>query len=385
MTAPLGLGKGLWASMPSPGAAARFVETVFATSPIGMALIDERGTRLAVNPALGDVLGRPIAGLVGAPCWDGLHPDDVAGDRAGMERLLRGELTSYVVEERAVGVDGRHRWVEVTVSGMLSGELGEGLETRMLRQVRSIQDVADQRAADRQLRAALEALELRAEELAAANGRLADLAATLTHDLMQPVAAMDGFLRLLHAEAQELDDDHRGWLDRAVASKDRLTEAIRALHRHAAAEQLTLVPVEVGPIIRRQLADLAGPEPEVVDIAELPTVLADPGLLQQVVANLVENAVRYRSPERPLRLTIEAHPDADEWEVTFTDTGLGIDPDQLDAVFERGFRGSAATGTPGTGVGLATVRSLVERMGGSVTARPQVDGACLCVRLRAAR
>jgi PAS domain S-box-containing protein len=376
--------EGLWASIPSARTATRFVEIVFESSPTGMALIDERGLHLAVNPALSTVLGQPMESLVESSCWHGIHPDDVDADRRGMHRLLSGEVASYEVEERVIGADGRHRWVEVTVSGMLGPELGEGVEARLLRQVRSIQDIADQRAADRQIRAALDALEVRAADLAAANGRLADLAATLSHDLLQPVAALDGFLRLLQSSAGELEEEHRSWLERAIASKDRLTEAIRSLHRHAALEELSLIEVDLGVLVRRELTELTLLRPDVeIDVGELPTVLGDPGLLQQVLANLVENALRYRSPERPLRLSVRACRDGDDWEITFSDTGLGITPGQLEAVFERGFRGTASTDTMGSGVGLATVRSLVERLGGTVVALPRRDGACISVTLRA--
>jgi signal transduction histidine kinase len=245
--------------------------------------------------------------------------------------------------------------------------------------------VADQRVAERQLRAALDALEHRAAELASANARLADLAATVTHDLLQPVAALDGFLRLLQTEARELSDEHKVWLDRAITSKDRLTETIRALHRHAVAEELTLVPVDLAAVLQGQLAELTVLHPEVeVAVGKMPIVLADPGFLQQVVANLVENSVRYRSPERPLHVTIGAERHRDRWELIVTDTGLGIDRAELDSVFERGFRGAAARGTRGSGLGLATVRSLVARMGGVVVARAHPGGACVCISLREA-
>lgn len=371
----------LWATMPSLRAAGRFVDTGFQMSPIGMALIDDQGRHIATNPALSTVLGHPPEAVATMSCFDVVHPDDVPADRAGMASVLAGERASYVREQRVIAADGRHLWVESTVSGGARG----GSSVRLLRQVRSIQDIADQRAADRRLRAAHEELELRAQELADANDRLASFAATLTHDLLQPVAALDGFLRLLDAEAQELNEEHRDWLQRAIRSKERLAESIRSLHRHAAAADLDLVPVSFGEIAERFAADVHATHPTAaVDVGELPVVLGDPGFLEQVVANLVQNALKYHSPERSLRVGFAAERVGRCWDITVTDNGLGIAPDQLAAVFQRGFRGTSSAGTRGSGTGLATVQALVERMGGTVRADPWEPGARIRLTLRAA-
>lgn len=369
------------ATMPSLRAAARFVDTVFQTSPIGLALIDAHGRHLATNPAMSIVLGHPADVVATMSCWDAIHPDDVPADRAGLASVLAGERASYVREQRVVAADGRHLWVESTVSG---GADSAG-SVRLLRQVRSIQDIADQRAADRQLRAAHEALELHAEELADVNDRLASFAATLTHDLLQPVAALDGFLRLIEAEAQELTEEHRDWLERAIRSKERLAESIRSLHRHASAADPDLVPVALTEVAGGFAADVQAAHPSArFEAGDLPVVLGDPGFLQQVVANLVQNAVKFRSPDRPLLVRFDAQRTGPLWAVTVTDNGLGIAPDQLEAVFQRGFRGASSDGTRGTGTGLAIVRTLVERMGGTVCADPWEPGARIRLTLRAA-
>jgi len=493
----------LWTGMATAGSAARFVEAVFASAPIGMVLIDGTGRHLAVNPAAASLLDAGSEELLGRSCWESIHPADLGEDLAAMDRLVRGESTSYVLEERVVTSDGTPRWVEVTASGLTGDDLARGQSPRILRQIRSIEearrsgedaaalrsiisaspdalviadangrcthwnraaedlfgwsedemlggpvarlvqpadqlafarvmagaaagaatrwqdatwvsssgglravdvtvgplrdaaadvvgviaiarDVTEQRAAHTDLREAHEALEIHAGEVMAANDRLATFASTLTHDLLQPVAALDGFLKLLERHAPELDEEHRDWLDRAVRSKDRLTQAIHSLHRAATEKDLPLAPVALGPLVAEVLED-AGGAIDGADIASagLPIVLADRGLLVQVLANLVQNSVRYRAADRPLRMAVEARRDGLAWVVTVTDTGLGIDPDELSAVFERGARGRSAGSTVGTGTGLATARSLIRRMGGEVWAVPHSGGARICLRLQA--
>lgn len=494
----------LWAGMSTPGSAARFVEAVFEASPIGMVLIDDTGRHLAVNPAAAELLGRLPAELDGTACWEVVHPTDLSEDLAGMEALLRGECTSYVVEERVVDAGGNARWVEVTVSGLTGYNLARGQSPRLLRQLRSIaderqagedaaalrsiiaaspdalviadstgrcshwnraaealfgwteaqmvgqplsrlvgagdqlalahvladattgrpvrwedatwvsstgeprpvdvtvgpihdaeagvvglvalaRDATDQRAAHEALREAHRALETHAGELGAANDRLEAFASTLTHDLLQPVAALDGFLTLLDQHATELQDDHRDWLQRAIRGKARLRDAITALHRAATEPELSLAPLAVGPVVDEVLEDVGRGIDELhVASDRLPIVLADRGLLTQVLANLLQNSLRYRQPGRPLRVAVDAQADGAAWVISVTDNGLGIADDERTRVFERGVRGRSAEATTGTGTGLATVRDLMRRMDGEVWADPHEGGARICLRLGAA-
>lgn len=494
----------LWDGMSTAGSAARFVEAVFASAPIGMVLIDGTGRHLAVNPSAASLLGTERQDLVGRSCWESVHPADLGEDLAWMDRLVRGECTSYVLEERIIMRDATPRWVEVTASGLTGDDLARGQSPRILRQIRSIEDerqsgedaaalrsiisaspdalviadasgrcthwnraaedlfgwsehemvgaplarlvdpadqlafarvmadaasgsatrwqdatwicasggrpavdvtvgplrdaaagvvgiiaiardVTEQRAAHTDLQEAHAALAAHADELLAANDRLATFASTLTHDLLQPVAALDGFLNLLGRHADELGDEHRDWLDRALRCKDRVTEAIRSLHRAAAEEDIALAPVALGPLVADALEDVGDAFDRIEVPGEgLPIVSADRGLLGQVLANLLQNSARYRAPERPLEVAVAARREGLAWVVTVTDTGLGIDPDELSAVFERGARGRSAGSTVGSGTGLATARSLLRRMGGDLWAVPHPGGARICLRLRGA-
>jgi PAS domain S-box-containing protein/diguanylate cyclase (GGDEF)-like protein len=495
----------LWSGMGTVASAARFVEAVFETAPIGMVLIDRSGAHLAANPAAGTVLGHEIGELLRQTAWELVHPADLQADLRGLDELLGGQRTSYVVEERVIGADGAMRWVEVTVSGIPGEHQAHGEPTRLLRQVRSLEadqqakadaavlrsivasspdaliitdararcthwnpaaarlfgwtedemvgqpltrlvsgadhlalarvlgeaaggslaarwadatwfasdgcslavdvtfgpilgdegavvglvalarDVAHQRAAEASLREAHRALECRAGDLAVANDRLGAFAATLSHDLLQPVAALDGFLMMLDKYALELDEEHRDWLWRAIRGKDRIVEAIGALHRSVLADELPLTRVELAPVLADLVVELAGVgSTDIVEVGILPTVMGDPGLIGRAFANLLQNALRYRRDDRPLRIQVEAMRDGAAWVVSVTDTGRGIDPAELETVFERGIRGSSSVGTDGTGTGLATVRAVLQRMGGDAWAEPHDGGARICLRLRAA-
>lgn len=130
----------LWSGLGGSGVAASIVEAAFTETPIGMALIDGTGVHLAVNPALSQLLGVPAGELVGRSCWDVVHPADLARDQAQLDAVLRGEVGGYVLEERLVGPDGAEHWVEVTVGGAPGEALTAPGMTRLLRQVRSVED-----------------------------------------------------------------------------------------------------------------------------------------------------------------------------------------------------------------------------------------------------
>jgi EAL domain-containing protein (putative c-di-GMP-specific phosphodiesterase class I) len=241
-------------------------------------------------------------------------------------------------------------------------------------------------AGDRSLHRAHATLALRATELAEANERLRAFASTVSHDLMQPVAVLAGFLSLLDRGLPELDAEQRAWLDGALRGKERLVQAIEAMHRHATSVEIELVSTDLATLVEDALPGLVADLGEVeVDLDALPLVLADHGLVIQVLANLFQNAGRYRHPARPLMIGVSAHRDGATWVVAVHDTGRGIAPEELESVFCAGARGTAAEGTHGTGRGLATVRSLMARMRGEAWAEPsQGHGARLCLRFVAA-
>jgi signal transduction histidine kinase len=230
-----------------------------------------------------------------------------------------------------------------------------------------------------------EALETHAGELAGANQRLASLASTMTHDLMQPVSSMSGFLSLLEQGATELDDEHRSWLAGAARGRDRIVQAIDALYRHATEADVLLTAVSLENVVT-ELLPVALSDPDRINVERdpLPMVAGDAGLIAQGFANLLQNAARYRHPDRDLAMTLRVTREPRTWVVAVCDNGLGIPPKDAERVFEPGVRGGAAAGTSGTGTGLATVRSLMQRMGGTAWVEPSdAVGAQICLRFSA--
>ena len=104
---------------------------------------------------------------------------------------------------------------------------------------------------------------------------------------------------------------------------------------------------------------------------KFPAVVSDKLALEQIVGNLIDNAVKYLVSERPGKIMVEAKQIADRVQITIADNGRGIAAQDHDRVFDL-FRRAGRNDRPGEGVGLAHVRSLARRLGGEVTLRSQL-------------
>jgi signal transduction histidine kinase len=218
---------------------------------------------------------------------------------------------------------------------------------------------------------------------ARAERRHADLIATVAHELRSPLTSVKGFTATLLAKWERFTDDQRKlMLETVDADADRVTRLIAELLDIARIDsgrlQLARYPVDVEELVREQVAGMvaAGQDEErfLVDARPAPSACADPDKLRQVVANLLENAVRHG--EGRVRITVEfeaaqaveAPPTSEDpagmVAVTVDDEGPGIPDEMLGRVFTRFWRGNRRGGT---GLGLYIVKGVIEAHGGTIT------------------
>jgi signal transduction histidine kinase len=239
-------------------------------------------------------------------------------------------------------------------------------------------------------------LELSLGQLAAERDRVSgllqarrQLVAGVSHELRTPVATMRGYLESALRRDGNVPTDLRADLDTMENELSRLQRLIDDLFMLARAEvgrlELRLEPTDVGALAKRLVtiqAPLAWRQRRVELVAEvadpLPLALVDAQRLEQIVSNLLSNAVRHTPPGGLVAVTVT--PDQDNMRVDVHDTGGGIAPEALPRVFERFYHGEDASG--GAGLGLALVKELTEVMGGTVAAASTPgEGTCFSVRL----
>jgi signal transduction histidine kinase len=229
------------------------------------------------------------------------------------------------------------------------------------------------------------ALERRAGELSEANRELEAFSHTVAHDLRAPIRAIDGFANLLVAEhGPRLDNDARADLGAISRNARRMAELVDGLLEFS---RLGRVPPQDTRVVTRAVVDavleeaLAG-RPVKVEIGPLPDVRADTLLLRQVWFNLIANAVKFSARAAEPHIAIGAELDAGEVRFWVRDNGVGFDPAYADKLFGMFQRLHAAGEFEGSGVGLATVRRIVERHGGRVWAEGAPgQGARFCFAL----
>ena len=112
----------------------------------------------------------------------------------------------------------------------------------------------------------------------------------------------------------------------------------------------------------------------------MPEVQADPGQITQVLQNLIGNAIKFRGEQAP-KVEIDAQADGDAWVIRVRDNGIGIAPEQRERVFEIFQRLHTHDTYPGTGIGLAICKKIVERHGGRIWVEGAEPGSRFCCRL----
>jgi len=233
------------------------------------------------------------------------------------------------------------------------------------------------------------ALSHKASELAAANGELAEYASAVSHHIKAP-------LRAIHNYASFLLEDLEGsvaagpleyleHLGQAVRQAEAMVDAILEIAR-LGKKELECGPVDMGELIRELVASIGEPEGVIVSIEpEWPTMRSEPTLLRQIFQNLITNAIKYNNSD-PKRIGLGvAVAGKDQCEFYVRDNGLGIDMRNQDRAFQLFRRLHSGAEYEGSGVGLAIVRKLVARLGGSVRIESEIGkGSTFFVKLPSA-
>jgi signal transduction histidine kinase len=221
-----------------------------------------------------------------------------------------------------------------------------------------------------------------------------EFVANASHELMTPIGTVRALADALARGGMEDRKAARRFLKQLRVEADRLTALARDLVDLAQAQadelQLELKPTDVAEVIATVLERLhasaakAHVSLDALWEARLPLVLADAARLEQVLINLVQNAIKFTGDGG--KVTIATETQGTELLIRVSDTGVGIATDDIPRVFERFYKVRGATGSAGgTGLGLAIVRHLVGAMHGSVTVKSEIgQGSTFTVALRRA-
>ncbi len=218
----------------------------------------------------------------------------------------------------------------------------------------------------------------RTQELQRSNHELEQFAYVASHDLQEPLRAVAGCVQIVQRRyAAQLDVKAHELIDHAVAGVTRMKELIEGLLAYSLVTRTAAPP---GAVAARAAVDTAIANVELavrdakaeVVCGELPMVVVDPGQLVQLFQNLIGNALKYRADKIP-QIEVAARRSGEMWEFAVTDNGIGIEPQYFERVFSIFQRLHTRAEYPGTGIGLAICKKIVERAGGSIWIESQIQ------------
>jgi PAS domain S-box-containing protein len=326
-----------------------------------------------VSPAFERLWGSPANTFVEErSAWaDSVHQED--RERVVLAyRHFTQDISPYDVEYRIVRPDGSLRWV------WDRGFPIKDEDGKMYRVAGVAQDVTQRKASEQKQRQLME--------------EVRHFAYIVSHDLRAPLINLRGFCRELEVATKAMSaiagqvrgNPSSDWPDRltlasedamesiefiktSVARMGRLIEAILKLSRLGHMD-LSTEPLDMTALVRETLNSLSHQINEKgveIVVGMLPDVVADRMSMEQIVANLLDNAIKYLDPQRRGRIEISGWSTQDEDIIALTDNGIGIAEKDKDAVFQI-FQRVATPGVDGDGMGLAYVRTLVRRHGGRI-------------------
>ncbi|MCC7184729.1 MAG: PAS domain S-box protein [Acidobacteria bacterium] len=341
--------------LPAQGAPAPTEElfrAVVESAPNGVVMVDQSGVIVLVNRETERLFGYTRLELLGKSI-DHLVPVRFRDQHPNERRDFFGNPHSRAMGAGRDLYGVRKDGTEIPVEIGLNPIATEG----GMFVLASVVDISSRKAAE--------------EELRQSNEELERFAYVASHDLQEPLRTVASYLQLLERRYRaDLDDDAREFIDFAVAGARRMEQLIKDLlaFSRVGTQGGDIVPVDSDAvlkecihILRAAIADSSA----TISGDTLPRVMADPSQLQQLLTNLIGNALKFRGDAPPL-VHITARREGRFWRISIADNGIGIEPEYFERIFVIFQRLHSREAYPGTGVGLAICRKIVDRHGGRI-------------------
>jgi PAS domain S-box-containing protein len=329
------------------------------TAVEGIIIIDDRGIMQTVNPAVQKIFDYAPEEMVGQNV-NKLMPEPYHSQHEGyIGRYLR------TGERRIIGigreVQGRRKDGSVFPLDLSVAEIiidGQRMFTGMLR------DISQRKKAEEELKNAV-------EDLTRSNAELEQFAYVASHDLQKPLRMVSSYVKLLEKRYKDkLDSDADEFIGYAVDGAQRMQRLIEDLlsFSRVGTRGVFSRPLGLRKVLDQAIINLSMVIKEtgaVITADSLPTVNGDDAQLIQLFQNLLGNSIRFRSIGTP-EIHISASQQDQEWVITVKDNGIGIDPQYFNRIFLIFQRLHGKQKYPGTGIGLAICKKIIERHGGRI-------------------
>lgn len=295
-----------------------------------------------------------------------VHPDDIEGVEKRRSMMLETTSDQFWEDEyRFERRDGTYAYVYDR------GYVIRNKEGKAIRMIGSTQDITMLKRSEQQLQELNAVLEKRASELARSNAELERFAYVASHDLQEPLRMVSSFLQLLDRQYTALlDDKAREYINFAVGGSERMKRLILDLLSYSRVSTVTeqFQPVDMNTAVQQvvQIFESRFEKEGITLTAErLPIVQGNASQLQQLLQNLVGNAIKYKS-EHPPHIEIGCLEEENRYVFFVKDNGIGINPKYFEKIFVVFQRLHPINNYSGTGIGLAICKKIVERHHGEI-------------------
>jgi PAS domain S-box-containing protein len=322
-------------------------------SPDAITLIDRQGEILYGNSSITKIFGYLPEEVLGRNCLELTHPEDRDHSSRALRAMLDKPAGPCQWDARVRCKNGNYSWVESTLSNLLFESEVQAIAIYQ-------RDINSRKAAE------LETQE-RAEQLAHSNLRLEEFAYTAAHDLREPLRAISLYTEML-VQATQMDAKAKQMAEFIVDGAARMSTLVDDLLSFASTGMCEHPGwVDLQRAVAQATLNLA-PAIEasgaVVTVDRLPIIQSNEIHLVRLFQNLISNALKYRSKE-PIQIHVTAVQHGSGWLVRIEDNGIGIAAENQARVFMPFIR-LVNRDVPGTGLGLAVCKKIVEAMGGAI-------------------
>ncbi len=335
---------------------------IFENAPDGMALIGHPAWHyIKINRAFTEMLGYTEAEILELSPFDIVHTDDHSICHQLYEDIVSSGIKHHASEKRYLHKNGKV--VHCSLSVIVVQESGN---PKYL--IVSLKDITQQKENDLRLKHY-------ARQLEESNQNLQEFAYATSHDLREPLRTVVSYVQLLKRQLppEHLTGNTLEFMQFVIGGALRMDAQIQALlnYSRVGRGELNITGFDlkdaVGKVcqdLRKQMID----NHAVVEIMNSPEITGDRYQIEALLQNLISNAIKYRSPQREPVILIETSETALGWQISITDNGIGIDEEYLEKIFAVFRRLHNASDIPGTGVGLAICRRIVQRHLGEIWA-----------------
>lgn len=319
---------------------------------------DEHIVYTYASPRSRDLLGYEPDEVIGRTPFEFMPAESRTDVQIALEKIVASRQPFTGRESVHVHKDG-HLVVLETSGRPILDEMGKLIGYRGIDR-----DITERKVAEKKLSALL-------EELQRSNTELEQFAYVASHDLQEPLRMVASYTQLLERRYHDaLDDDAREFIAYAVDGANRMQRLINDLLAFSRIQTRgrAFTRVDLNAVLGQSRANLAKAIDDaaaVVTNDELPTVLADEAQLTSVFQNLISNALKFHSGHAP-RIHVGVRDSRRFWDISVADNGIGISADFFDRIFVIFQRLHTRDEYPGTGIGLALCKRIVERHGGRI-------------------